>query len=186
MSIFLESPWPAVCLGLVAEVVLGIMLWRTGRGVLLGAMGGVLVLALGGVLLAHLVVTDSKRIKVTLHEAAAAVEANDLARLNTYLTDDVANLRTLASFAMQRVTFTQVRLNKIELRIDQQTNPSTATAEIWVTVWFHDRKGEYPYESYPASGTVHLRRDGQRWLITNFITARENWALGGSPSPAGK
>ena len=41
MTFLLESPWPALVFGIFAEALLGIILLRTGRGVLLWAMAGV-------------------------------------------------------------------------------------------------------------------------------------------------
>ncbi len=51
--LFLESPWPILIVGLVVEAVLAIVLFRTGRGVVLVAMGGVALLVLLGVLIEH-------------------------------------------------------------------------------------------------------------------------------------
>ena len=49
MSIFIESPWPAILLGILGEAILAVILVRTGRGVLLVAMAGVLAASLLGV-----------------------------------------------------------------------------------------------------------------------------------------
>ena len=80
MSIFLDSPWPAILFGIIGEAVLAVMLLRSGRGVLLGAMAGVLALSLAGVGVERLVVTDNKLIAAVIYDAAAALEANDLPR----------------------------------------------------------------------------------------------------------
>src|SRR5664279_5008786 len=72
----LESPWPILIVGLVFEAVLAIALFRTGRGVILGLMGGVALLVLLGVLVERWTVTDTKRIRQTLGAAAAGLQAN--------------------------------------------------------------------------------------------------------------
>ena len=74
--LFLESPYPILIAGLLAETVLAAALFRTGRGVLLWAMGGVALVVLLGVLVEHYTVTDTKRIRQTLEEAAAGLKAN--------------------------------------------------------------------------------------------------------------
>jgi hypothetical protein len=168
MTFFLESPWPVIGVGILVEVVLGLILWQTGRGVLLWAMGGVLLLVLGGLLLERLVVTEKERIEATLDGAAAAVEANDLDRVNTYLAADAAEPRTLARWALDRVTFTKVKITRIEITINRLTSPPAAKAEVSGYVSLRDRKGEYPYENHPLSGTVELRQDGNRWLVTGY------------------
>ena len=77
MTTLLESPWTVILFGIAAEAVLGIILARTGRGVLIWAMAGVLLLVLALVGLEWLVVTDRERIEATLESAAASVAAND-------------------------------------------------------------------------------------------------------------
>ena len=76
-----ESPWPLLIVGLVLEAVLAIVLFRTGRGAVLWAMGGVALLVLLGVLIEQWTVTDTKRIRQTLEAAAAGLQANDAQRV---------------------------------------------------------------------------------------------------------
>jgi len=168
MTIFLESPWPAIGIGIFAEALLALILWRTGRGVILWAMGGVLLLVLGGVLLERLVVTERKRIEATLDGAAAAVEANDLNLVNMYIADDAADPRALARWALSQVKFTRAKISRLDITINRRTTPPTAKAAIRGYVSFKDRKGEYPYENHPLKGTVELRQGPDRWLVTGY------------------
>ena len=170
MTTLFESPWYIIFFGIAAEAVLGIILVRTGRGILIWAMAGVLVLVLALVGLERLVVTDGERIEATLEGAAAALQANDSRRLlqgEEYFASSAVKTRARVRQGLSRVEFTNVRITNLEIKINRYTSPHTAKAHIRGTVQFKDRRGEVPYQSYPLKElTVELRRGPDRWLIT--------------------
>ncbi len=99
MYYLVEDPTLFIFLGIVIEAVLGIVLFRTGRGFLLWVMLGVLVVCLTGVIGQRFIITERKRVIQTLDGIAAALEANDVDRVFSYLTPDANYSRSEAQGA---------------------------------------------------------------------------------------
>jgi hypothetical protein len=165
--IFLESPWPVLVIGLAAEAILAVILVRTGRGVLLGAMAAVAVVVGIGLLLERLVVTDRKLVAHSIDAAAAALEANDLPRLLELLAPDAAETRQAATQALQEGEFIQVRIYGLEVAVVRTTSPPTAKATFNVIATGKFRRGEFGQQTLrPFPMIVRLRWEAGRWLIT--------------------
>ena len=96
MYYLIEDPTLIIFLGIVIEAALGIALVRTGRGVLLWIMLGVLVVCLTGVIGQRFIITERKCVVQTLDGVAAALEANDVDKVWTYLTPDAEFSRSEA------------------------------------------------------------------------------------------
>ena len=166
--IFLESPWPILVVGIAAEAILAVMLIRTGRGVLLGAMAAVAAVVGIGVLIEQSVITERKQVTVTIEDAAAALEANDLPRLLKLLAPDAAKTRQEAALAMQQAEFVQVRIRNLDIHFIATTSPRTAKATFTVIATGKDRRGEVGQVTLrPFPMVVRLRLDSGRWLITD-------------------
>jgi hypothetical protein len=165
--IFLESPWPILVIGLAAEAILVVILVRTGRGVLLGAMAAVAVVVGIGLLVERLVVTDRKLVARTIDGAAAALEANDLPRLLELLAPDAVKTREVATEALREGEFIQVRIYGLEVAVVRTTSPPTAKATFNVITTVKDRRGMLGQQTLrPFPMVVRLRWESGRWLIT--------------------
>jgi hypothetical protein len=175
MITLVENPMPAIVSGLVVAAVLAVILVRTGRGAIFAAMGVVLALTGLAVLVEWLVVTERERVEAVIYGGAAAVEANDHARLKQYLAPEAAQLRNWAGQLFRRLEFTSVRLSRLEIRIIRHTSPPTAKAEVSALVSFQDRLGEAPYRAYPAHGMVELRLIDDQWLVTGYTLKDGPW-----------
>ena len=162
----LEDPTPIIFLGIVVEAVLGVILLRTGRGVLLLAMGGVLAFVLAGVALEWIVVTEFERVEATLDGAAAALEANDPERIFSYISPSATRSRARANEAVSRFEVTKVRIRNLRIKVNKLTSPPSAKATFDGFVWLNDRRGELLHHTYAGRLTVEFRLEGDRWLIT--------------------
>jgi hypothetical protein len=166
MSIFLNSPWPIICIGIFVEAVLGLILLRTGRGVLLLAMGGVLLVVLGGVALACFVVTDEKLIEASLDGCTAAMEKGDLKGVLSHVSPSAEHTRSEAARAFQYAEFIQIKIHGLDITVNKLTSPRTATAKFSALVTGRDRKGEFGTHTQPIKEfQVDFRLEGDRWLI---------------------
>jgi len=167
MTIFFESPWPILLIGIVAEAVLGLLLLRSGRGKWLVAMLGVAVVVVGGLLAEHFVVTDRKLITQTLDTAAAAVEANNLPRLLDCISPQAQ--RTLADSRrlLGRYEFTTGRIYRLDIKINRLTSPPTARVHFQAFGEAKDRQGVIS-GSYSRGVDVEMRWEGNRWLVTDY------------------
>ena len=166
--LFLESPWPILIVGLVFETVLAIALFRTGRGAVLGLMGGVALLVLLGVLIERSTLTDTKRIRQTLEAAAAGLQANSAEQVNVCIVPDADGdrARELVGWALSVGEFRELTIRNLDVKFNYQTSPPTA--ETTFTVWARGRfrSGMVPDElSQPVAMHVNLRKESGRWLV---------------------
>jgi hypothetical protein len=167
MTIFLESPWPAISIGLFLEAVLVFALLRTGRGAIFAAMAVVALLTGGGVLLDWLVVTDGEEVAATIERGRLAVEANDLERVFTFISPSAELARTQARGVRRLGEFSEIKVKGLTVQVNRQANPATATAHFTAHVHVRDPKGLY---DGPGFADVHLefRLEDGRWLVTQY------------------
>ncbi len=168
MSIFIESPWPAILLGILGEAILAVLLVRTGRGALLWAMAGVLAASLLGVAVERLVVTDSKLIKAVLYDTRDALEANDLKRVWAHVAAEDTNTRQRAREVLSQGEITELKITYLTIDINRLTSPPTAKAMLNVRVTGRDKRGEISGLTGVGKISVDLRRDPDPigWIIT--------------------
>ncbi len=170
MTVFLESPWPWIFVGIVAEAVFAAVWATTRQSRLLWGMAGSLAFMIVGVAVERLVVTERERVEAAMEGIVAALNANDLDRLlNEYIAPDASVTRGRASWALGRVHIDRANYHNLQVTINELTSPITATAEFDGGVDFRDRLGEFPYGHYRAHFVVELElRDG-RWLVTDHV-----------------
>ena len=164
----LESPWPILIAGLVLETVLAILLFRTGRGVLLVAMGGVALLVLLGVLIERSTVTDTKLIQQTLEAAAAGLQANNAKQVEACIVPhaDGDAARGRVAWALSRAEFFELSVRHLEVKFNYHVTPPTAEATFTVWVRGRDRSDTVPGEiTRPVMMNVKLRKESGRWLV---------------------
>ncbi|MGO9112107.1 MAG: hypothetical protein ACLP9L_23015 [Thermoguttaceae bacterium] len=166
--IFLESPWPILIVGLVLETVLAIVLFRTGRGAVVGAMAGVALLVLLGVLTESWTLTDTKRIRQTLEAAAAGLRSNNVQQVDACIVPDADGdaARGKTRWALSCAEFQELTIRNLEVKFNYRTSPPTAETTFTVWVRGNDRSGTVPGEiSRPVAMNVTLRKESGRWLI---------------------
>jgi hypothetical protein len=164
--IFLESPWPAIIVGGVAELILVIILICTGRGVLLWAVAGVALLTGFGVLVERLVVTDRKLITRTLEEAASAVEANDLARVLRVIAADATETREAARTGLAEAEVVRAQIRSLDIEVGGGKGPPVAKARFLVLATGRGRHEALGEMTELFRVEVVFRWEGGRWLIT--------------------
>ena len=167
MITLLETPIPIILFGIFALAVLGLILLRTGRGVLLGVIIGVAVLVAAGVGLERMVVTERERIETMLEAAAVAIAANDKQAVLQCVDPSNGKTRRLIDMAFGNVEFTKAKITRLEISFKELASPPRATARITVRVSFDLRNGTNPYETYPASFSIELCRTGDKWLVAD-------------------
>ena len=168
MMIFLESPWPWFLLGIAAEAVLAVALLRTQRGYLLWAMLGTAAFVLLGLLVERFVVTERKLVMRTLDDGVAAAKANNLGRLLECISPKATKTRHYAGLVMGRFEIEDAHIHDLEIKINRLTSPWTAEAKFLAVGKGRDRKNELPYSGYARRVVIELRREGGRWLVTDF------------------
>ena len=164
----LEDPTLFIFLGIVIEAVLGIVLFRTGRGILLWIMLGVLFVSLTCIIGQRFIITERKRVIQTLDGIVAALENNELNGVLAYIEPDAVHPRDGARMASNLVVINSARYSSLDVEINQLTSPPTANLSFNGLINFHLRRGESPYENYPAKFTLTMRKHGDRWLVEDY------------------
>ncbi len=168
MTTLMENPFPIILVGVLAVAVCAAALVRTGRGIFLVAIGAIALLTFAGVLVEKLVVTQREEVEQVIDAATAAVRANQMEGVLEQLSPDAGRARDLIRWAFGRVTFEDVRLTRLEIRVINTASPPLAKAEITGYVRCRDRLGEYPYDAVPIDGALELRKIESRWLVTGY------------------
>ena len=168
MAFLLESPWPVLFTGIAIEAGLAIALLRTGQGKLLWWMLLVGVLTLAGFGIERLVVTDREAVTNTLDAAASAVEDNDLQRLLGCISPSAQQPRNQSRWVLDRFDVDNAWIRNLEIDFNRLTSLPTAHARFQAVGKGRDRKGQIPYNAYAQRVVVHLRLEGDRWLVTGY------------------
>ncbi|MBX9788934.1 MAG: hypothetical protein K2Y37_08450 [Pirellulales bacterium] len=170
MSALVENPLFWIAVTVLFEALLAIALVRTGRGVLLAAMVGVLLVGAAGLLLERFVVTEREEIEAAFDDIADALARDDLNGVLARLAPEAAILRTEASSRMPRVVINSAKVRDLRVSINARANPLTARADFKAIIDARDKQGEVPYEHFIRQFSVGLRRDGDRWLLTDYTS----------------
>ncbi len=171
MTMFLESPWPVLIVGINVEAILAIALLVTRRGMLLGWMAGAAGAVALAVLLEWAVVTDREAISDAMYDCTAAAETNDAERLLGHISPAGASgpLHDEVRRMFERYEVTLARILDLQITVDRQADPRTAKAAFQVIGQGRDRRGEiFLPGTYGGRLIVNLRREGDRWLIIGY------------------
>jgi hypothetical protein len=170
MTALLESPWPALWLGLIAEALLGVAWYQTGHRRLMQAMAGVVGLVLLLLAIEWLVVTDREQVSNTLEDTARALETNDLDQVLAFLAPEADRLRSDAQRYLPNLNVREANVGgDLEVTINRFTNPPTARATFTGRITGASRGPDrFPHENFVRKFTLKLRQDGDRWLLTDY------------------
>jgi hypothetical protein len=169
MTILIENPLWIIFFGIIIEAILGIILFRSGRGVLLWVMIGVLAITLVGVVVERIVVTERERVEMTIDGITSALEANDLNRVLGYVSAEAMQTRQRVDWALSRIEVQSARVYSLEISVNQLTSPPTAKATFLGHLNYRDRQGEIPYNNYGSKFSVDFRKEGELWVVTGHV-----------------
>ncbi len=175
-----DGPIPILCTGIILEIVLGLILLRTGRGWAFIGMCLVAVVTPLAIGIERLIVTDTKRVKATLESARAAVEANHVQLALESVDPKATELREWVLQVPGHVRFTEVKIKDVEVTIDRKSVPPRAEAKFFGTATFGSN--QFSDAKYAAELTVELRPIDGRWLITGVLEEKP-FGLGKSNIP---
>jgi hypothetical protein len=170
MSWLTDNPMPVYVLGGIALVVLLVLMLKTGRGIVLAAMGGVILCIVAAFMIDSFVVTDREEVEKTLVEAAALAEQNRLEDLLDYISPSVPHIRGQAkSWISQASRIDDVGVSAIEITVNMERNPPTARAEfrIYAAGEARERNNPFPFTYFKRMG-VDFQREGNRWRVVDY------------------
>lgn len=171
MTMFLESPWPALVVGALALGLLGVAYHNTGhprlRLAIIAAVGVTLLM----LLVQWLVVTEREAVSDTLEQMAVALESNQIDAVLGYLAPDAGAIRTDAQRYLPGVEISDANIGgDLQVTVNRLTNPPTARATFTGRISGVNRSPaeRSPYENFVRPFTLTLRQEGDRWLITGY------------------
>jgi hypothetical protein len=164
---FTEDPTTLFIAGGVAILVLLGFFFKSGRGVLLLAIGGVVLLMLLAVLIDALVVTDREAVEGIIYKCAAAAEANQLNEIKAFIAPQANAVRAEADRWIGRVKFEWVSITALRVDLNRTANPPTAQAVFRVLArgTMSDRTMSYGGAA-SSLVTVDFIKQGDRWWVT--------------------
>jgi hypothetical protein len=174
MQTLLETPWPAIWIGVLLEVLLVVVLLNTRSGRVVAAMGIVSLVVLVMLLVEWLVVTDREAVQNTLAEIETALEANDAGRVLSHLAPESTGMRDAVERYMGRIEITEANVGgDLKITLNRATPRPSARTEFTGRISFEPRNpGELaPYRNYVRKFTVYLEQRDDRWVVTNYDSA---------------
>lgn len=168
MSWLLETPWPAIIGGAIAEVALGFMYFTSGRLRLLLWMGVAAAVAASLILLQWFVVTDREQITANVNAAAEAASRGDVEGVLGFISPSAEALR-LRARGVIAMRPSSVRVVILKLEILKNENPPQARLNCLAMVKHPLYKGETPVKV-----EAFLRKHDAKWVVYD---AREQLGL---------
>lgn len=165
-TILFEKPLLIGVLGVITAIVLGFLWLQTGRRQVLYLLIAALVFMVLGMGIARYVVTEREAIDVALHEAAAAVERNDLPALMNLIHPAAQAVRDQAQAELPRYDFHEVKIkSNLEVTFDKPVEPTEAVAKFNVLVVGSQRSGLIKHRRVPRYCIVTFRKFENSWRL---------------------
>ncbi len=168
MSWLLEDPTILVIAVATLELLLAVVFLETGQAKLLIPMALLLVLGSAGVALERWVTTEREQVEDVLGQLVLALEANDVPRVVSFIAPEGGEMRQRAEEALARGEVQDAKFSDLDVSFGDGQPPAEARAEFLGKFLVHDRWGEIPYQLYIRRFALHMRRDGDQWLLTDY------------------
>jgi hypothetical protein len=172
MTWITDNPLPLLMLGFIGQVILGIILWQTGRGEALLAMIVLAVVSLALLIAELVIVSPTEEVTARLHEIAGVVATNDLNQILDCVVPEAIPLRSELSLRLRRVKIEEVWITavpSISFETDVKTQRPTATAELIGRVKAKFLRDSSPYEQMAGRYRVDLRKEpDDKWRVMDY------------------
>lgn len=130
-----EQPLYIVLFAAIGGAILGGALLQTGKHLFLYLLVG--WIALAGIALGceYAIVTEKEEIESVIYDVAAALEANDVEAVKSYISDDASDVRAVAQRQMAYVEIQNVKLkDNLEVSFLNGSTPEMAVAKLNVKI----------------------------------------------------
>jgi hypothetical protein len=166
-----DNPIPLFVLGLLVQLVLGILLWQTGRGwiVLLMAACGLASIAALAYEIVH--VSPAEQIAARLDEIAELLETNEANRVVECIIPEATRVRAEALAQLRQIRVEEASMAG-DLRIAFEPAADPEKPEAIAT--FNGRikaqlvRDPTPYNQFVQRFRVWFRKQNGKWMVTNY------------------
>jgi len=168
MAWLFEDVTTVLTAGVLIEVLLAVVLFQTGRGVILAVMGGVFAVVVLLLAVEFAVVTPTEEVHATLFDAAAAAEADDVERFMSFIAPAARERFSEPRAWIPRFDIKRVRLGQLAVDVVDTGNSDQAVARFIASVTAQDRESKIPRDKFIARFRIDLQRIDNRWLMTGY------------------
>jgi hypothetical protein len=167
---FTEDPTTLLIICGVAILVLLGFFFKSGRGVLLLAIGGVVLLMALALLVDALVATDREAVESVIYKCAAAAEANQMNEIRDQIAPAANAVRREADRWIGQARLTSVYITAMRVEVNRQANPPTAQAIFHVIAQGSLNDRNMPIAgAYNGVATVDFVKQGNRWWVNGVV-----------------
>ena len=168
MTIFVESPWPWLLIGIGVETALAVALLRTQRGAVLWAMLAVAALWRRACWSSGWWSPTGRPWRTRWTPPwPPSKPTTSTGCWAAFLPRPKASA-AMARLVLDRVEVRSVWIRDLEIKVNRLTSPWTAKARFLAIGNGRDRKNEFPYDTFSRRVVVKFRREGDRWLVTGY------------------
>ena len=165
-AFFFESPlWLGIC-GTFVTILAAVLWMQTGvrSAAVTAAVACLLTIVL--VLVSLRVETDREKVIATINQVAAAVQANDLPGVLSYISPNAVQGLKRAEQELPQYTFREARMTRLRsVLVNRNSTPPSAVAEFSVIVGV---QGHGHQTRVPRFVKAYFVRDGERWLVRDY------------------
>lgn len=167
LDLVAENPWVSIGAGIVGELVLLALLVTTGRRAFLGLIAGVLVLAALGVMIERWVVTDREQIVELFDRGAQYALAHDVNGLLSLVDPSASELQRDIRRGMTQVKVDSLAITSLEVKVDRQASPPTATADLFLKFRLNAPREQLPNNDLHGRWLVRLHKISGHWRVVS-------------------
>ena len=171
MTWITENPIPLFILGLIAQIILGIALWQTGRGWIVWVMIALALVSIGLIGAEIVLISPKEEVTDTLDELAAALETNDHSKVLAFIAPEASAMRADAARRLKEVKISEATVTgNLQIKFDPPPDPSKPIATATFIGRFKAKllKETTPYDNALLRFKVHFRKENGKWLVTGY------------------
>ena len=171
MTWITENPIPLFILGLIAQIVLGIALWQTGRGWILWVMIALAIVSVGLIVAEIVLISPSEEVTDTLDQIASALETNEPDKVLAFIAPETAALRADATNRLKQVKISEATVTgNLQIKFDPPPQPDKPIATASFIGRFKAKllKEATPYDNAILRFKVHFCKENGKWLVTGY------------------
>lgn len=168
MTWLTEDPRPILAAGGVALVVLFVFLLKTGRGVVMLAMGGVALCMLLALVIDKLVLTDREQVEMIIAQGVEAATRNDEAAIIALISPASAGMKDDARYWLKRILIEDVTYGGVRIEDGPMSKPPTLIARLWFVAKGKLRRGDTFRDRVPGKLRIVFQKEGDKWYIVDY------------------
>ncbi len=175
MTWITDNPIPLFILGLMAQIILGLILWQTGRGWVMLLMIASGISSIGLIVAEVCIVSPTEEIANTLDEIAATLVSDMPENVLAFIAPEKTVLRADTAQQLKRVRIHEAAVAG-DLRVSVEATPEsdqqTASVSFNARIKARFLKDTSPYEQLVQRVKVDFRKEKGKWLVTHYVINR--------------